>query len=82
MKNISIKKIQQQLKDGVTKEEIEKELELNPRERKALWKHPDLKGLRTAKYKVELNFIENDGEILAADEATDQYIERVNEEGF
>jgi len=51
MKNVSIKKIKEQLEAGMSREDITKELELNPREVKVLWQHPDLKGIKKAKYK-------------------------------
>jgi|AMWB02.1.fsa_nt_gi spore coat polysaccharide biosynthesis protein SpsF (cytidylyltransferase family) len=60
MKNVSIKKIKEQLEAGMSREDITKELELNPREAKVLWQHPDLKGIKKAKYKVELNFVEDE----------------------
>lgn len=59
MKNVSIKKIKEQLEAGMSREDITKELELNPREAKVLWQHPELKGVKKAKYKVELNFVED-----------------------
>ena len=62
MKNVSIKKIKEQLEAGISREDITKELELNPREAKVLWQHPDLKGIKKAKYKVELNFVEDEVE--------------------
>ena len=64
MKNVSIKKIKEQLEAGMSREDITKELELNPREAKVLWQHPELKGIKKAKYKVELNFVEDEGETL------------------
>lgn len=60
MKNVSIKKIKEQLEAGMSREDITKELELNPREAKVLWQHPELKGVKKAKYKVELNFVEDE----------------------
>ena len=60
MKNVSIKKIKDQLEAGMSREDITKELELNPREAKVLWQHPELKGVKKAKYKVELNFVEDE----------------------
>ena len=60
MANVSITKIKAQLDSGVSREEISKELGLNPREIKALWQHPELKGLKKSKYKVELNFIDDE----------------------
>ena len=59
MKNVSIKKIKEQLEAGMSREDITKELELNPREAKFLWQQPELKGIKKAKYKVELNFVED-----------------------
>jgi hypothetical protein len=59
MKNVSIKKIKEQLDLGIDRDEITKELGLNPREAKVLWQHPELKGVKKAKYKVELNFVED-----------------------
>ena len=64
MKNVSIKKIKEQLEAGMSREDITKELELNPREAKVLWQHPELKGIKKAKYKVELNFVEDEGKTL------------------
>ena len=64
MKNVSIKKIKEQLEAGMSREDITKELELNPREAKVLWQHPELKGIKKAKYKVELNFVEDEDETL------------------
>lgn len=55
-KQVSIKKILEQLKSGISKDEINKELELNPAEKKMLWLHPDLKGKKSAKYRVDLFF--------------------------
>ena len=63
MKNVSIKKIKEQLEAGMSREDITKELELNPREAKVLWQHPELKGIKKAKYKVELNFVEDEVEV-------------------
>lgn len=60
MKNVSIKKVKEQLEAGMSREDITKELELNPREAKVLWQHPELKGVKKAKYKVELNFVEDE----------------------
>ena len=62
MKNVSIKKVREQLDLGIDRDEITKELGLNPREAKLLWQHPDLKGIKKAKYKVELNFVEDEVE--------------------
>ena len=64
MKNVSIKKVKEQLDLGIDRDEITKELGLNPREAKVLWQHPELKGVKKAKYKVELNFVEDEGETL------------------
>ena len=64
MKNVSIKKIKEQLEAGMSREDVTKELELNPREAKVLWQHPELKGIKKAKYKVELNFVEDEVETL------------------
>ena len=64
MKNVSIKKIKEQLEAGMSREDITKELELNPREAKVLWQHPELKGIKKAKYKVELNFVDDGVETL------------------
>ena len=64
MKNVSIKKIKEQLEAGMSREDITQELELNPREAKVLWQHPELKGIKKAKYKVELNFVEDEVETL------------------
>ena len=64
MKNVSIKKIKEQLEAGMSREDITKELELNPREEKLIWQRPELKGIKKAKYKVELNFVEDEDETL------------------
>lgn len=66
MKNVSIKKILGQLEAGISREEIEVELELNPREAKVLWQHPALKGIKKSKYKVELNIVDEEtGEVTS-----------------
>ena len=56
-KQIVIADIKKMLEDGMDRKEIGKLLELNPREYTALWKHPELKGLKRAKYKNELIFV-------------------------
>ena len=63
-KTISIKRIKQQLESSISRDEINAELQLNPVEIKALWNHPELKGLRKAKYKNELEFEEENPETL------------------
>lgn len=68
MKNVSIKKIKEQLKAGMSREEIIADInnslpedkKLNPAEIKVLWDNPELKGIKKAKYKVELNFVEDE----------------------
>ena len=58
MKQIVISEIKAKLEAGMNRKEITAELELNPREAKALWNHPELKGIKVAKYKNELVFVE------------------------
>jgi len=55
-KEVSIKKILEQLKSGISKDEINKSLDLNPAEVKVLWTHPQLVGKKAAKYRVDLFF--------------------------
>ena len=55
-KEVSIKKILEQLKSGISKDEINKSLDLNPAEIKVLWTHPQLVGKKSAKYRVDLFF--------------------------
>ena len=61
-KEIIISAIKAQLEAGITRKEINAQLELNPREIKALWSHPSLKGIKVAKFKNELVFVDNTGE--------------------
>jgi hypothetical protein len=68
MKNVSIKKIKEQLASGMSREEIITDInsnlpedqQLNKAEINVLWQHKDLKGIKKAKYKVELNFVEDE----------------------
>lgn len=68
MKNVSIKKVKEQLEAGMSREEIIEDInnnlpegrKLNPAEIKFLWQQPELKGVKKAKYKVELNFVEDE----------------------
>lgn len=57
-KEIIISAIKAQLEAGITRKEINAQLELNPREIKALWSHPALKGIKVAKFKNELVFLD------------------------
>lgn len=67
MKNVSIKKVKEQLEAGMSREEIIEDInnnlpegrKLNPAEVKFLWQQPELKGVKKAKYKIELNFVED-----------------------
>ena len=61
-KEIIISAIKAQLEAGITRKEINAQLELNPREIKALWSHPALKGIKVAKFKNELVSVDNTGE--------------------
>jgi hypothetical protein len=68
MKNVSIKKIKEQLEAGMSREEIIEDInnnlpegrKLNPAEIKFLWQQPELKGVKKAKYKIELIFVEDE----------------------
>ena len=53
-KEIIISAIKAQLEAGITRKEINAQLELNPREIKALWSHPALKGIKVVKDKIIL----------------------------
>ena len=57
-KEIIISAIKAQLEAGITRKEINAQLELNTREIKALWNHPSLKGIKVAKFKNELVFVD------------------------
>ncbi len=51
---ISVSEIIKMLNDGMTRKEINKALELNPKEAKHVWSHKDLKNKKPAKYKVDI----------------------------
>jgi len=61
---IIISAIKAQLEAGITRKEINTQLELNPREIKALWSHPALKGIKVAKFKNELVFVDDTKEAV------------------
>ncbi len=56
-KQIILSQIKTQLENGISRKEITAELQLNPREAKTLWNQPSLKGIKVAKYKDDLVFV-------------------------
>ena len=65
-KNIVIADIKKMLEDGLNRKEIVEKInstlpegeKLNKREITALWKHESLKGVKVAKYKNDLVFVD------------------------
>jgi hypothetical protein len=62
-KQISIKAILEDLANGKTRDEISAELELNPVEKKTLWKHPKLQNKKPAKYKLGIEIVDDTVEV-------------------
>ncbi len=58
-KKLSITEVLLMLDEGKSKDEINTFYELNPREIKALWQHPKLKGKKKAKYSVGIEIVDD-----------------------
>ena len=62
-KQINISAILARLNGGESKDSINKDLELNPREIKALWSHEKLKNKKPAKYAVDIEIVDDTIEV-------------------
>ena len=58
-RQISISAILEDLKNGMTRKDINAKYELNPIDIKKLWSHEKLKNKKTAKYVSELEIIDD-----------------------
>ena len=59
MKEVKISEVKAKLAAGMSRKDIDKELELNPKESAMLWKHPKLVGIKKSKYKTEVNLVDD-----------------------
>ena len=66
-RKIVLQDILDMLEEGKDRKEINEFYELNPREAKALWTNPKLKGVKKAKYSIGIELVEEaplEGEVV------------------